>query len=113
MDDGMQGRNAKPENGQAAETRAEVNFRVPTVHTPGIETYTLPIPESGQQAGLVTDEECGWACIFNLPTVTGKHFSQHLETCTRTAQGLGGVLLESPGLFLYSSSPVPQIFTFT
>lgn len=54
MDDGMQGRNAKPENGQAAETRAEVNFRVLTVHTPGIETYTLPIPESGQQAGLVT-----------------------------------------------------------
>lgn len=80
MDDGMRGRNAKSEKGQAAETRAEVYFRVLSVHTPGIETYMYLTHSREWTAGRIGHgyDECGQACIFKLSTVAGKLFSHSI-----------------------------------
>lgn len=115
MGDGMRGRNAKSEKGQAVETRAEVYFRVLSVHTPASRhTCTLPTPESRQQAGSVTG-------MTSVDRPASLNYLQWQESSSLTASGdlyqtaqcLGGVLLESPGLCLYGSSSVPQISTFT
>lgn len=115
MDDGMRGRNAKSEKGQERKLEQKCTSGS-FLSTPlaSRHTCTLPIPESGQQAGSVTG-------MTSVDRPASLNYLQWQESSSLTASGdlyqtaqcLGGVLLESPGLCLYGSSSVPQISTFT